>query len=367
MRTPKESFSASRFRMRSALSLILLFLVLYASPASASGYEWKATEGLQGWGLHNVHSVQQTGDSVIVSGLKDNLYFMLTTPKVLIHDSSFVKILLRTMSNGATITCMLLSHGRVVVSNDLHLRSGKTWKECFFDMRAEETKNVPIDAVTFGFKYPYSVEIKEISVMGPSASEFFVLQGLKPTSVNYIEPFTVYGYSVNILFYAAAVVSAFGIAVYYIINKNKGALTFMCIVLLSLYFVLDAREVYEELVIVETVYDDYLSASLAERRYLWSDDLIDFADLIRRTVDPKDKAVLFSEDDGNTLLAYLLYPMKIELRNTTINELGAVNIFYLGLDAVRLDGNKLIGNGNVIHEDGKGIEFDSQSFLYLAK
>jgi hypothetical protein len=344
---------------RRVMPLLVCLLLLSASPAA--GYEWHAGESLAGWSGMNVTSLQPTAEGVMVRGQPGALFFVLSIPMNENNDLALVSARLRTLSGSSVVTCVLMFRGQVVATRDLPIFSGKSWQEYVFDLRGRKDADSPFDSIAFGFALIESVEVGDVAVKGSSFSELFTTQGLKAHSAHFLDPFKVYGYSVNVLCYAVIAVSGLGIAAYSTIKRRKGALVLMLIPLLLLYLILDLREDYEELAIMRTHYTNYLGASPDEKRYFWADDLIGFSGFVQRNADPGKTVRFFGSDFRYSYLRYLLYPMKIEQAKDV---LGEINIFS-ETDDCRLEGDRLIMNRNVVFENGRGIAFNPRSFLYI--
>jgi hypothetical protein len=230
-------------------------------------------------------------------------------------------------------------------------------------MRGKDRFELPIDSVVIEIKGVESIELTDVTIEGPSFSEFYLTQGLTAYNVNVLMPFTVFGYSVNLMMYVIAVLSGLIITGNFIIRKKKrDALEIVVVVFLALYFGLDAREDYEELVIMKTHNEEYLSAMPTEKIFHYWDNLVEFSDFIRNAVSSEKHEVYFiGNDDRYAYMKYLLYPMKIEHREDVV---GNVHIFS-AFSNMHLVGNNLYLNDRMVLTGGKGFTFGWRSFLYL--
>jgi len=344
------------------LILLLMAFFILVHPAPAAGYEWKASDGLSGWHVENVSSVRSTGEGLRIYGKPNDADFVLLAPEGIVRDASYVKIRLRTMSIGAYVKCVLMSKGTIMLSHTHELYTGRSWKEYIFDMRGSNVREHPIDFLAFTFKHNENVEIKDVTVVGPSFSEFSWIQGLKALHVNLLYPFTVYGYSLNVVLLVIALASGLSIELYRRVKLKKSSLALMFATFLAFSIILDFRENYEELAIMKTTYDDYLDASLLEKRYYWQENLVGFTDFIRGNINSGSSVVLFfGDEDRYEYFKYLLYPIKVEQGKGTLADVNAV----WESDHTRVEGNKVIRDGQVIADGGRGIAFSAKSFLYL--
>ncbi len=266
------------------------------------------------------------------------------------------------MTIGASATCVFLSRGAVVAVQERKLVTGKSWKECIFEMSGSNVNKAPIDKVVLEFKQVESVELTGITVAGPSFSEFFIMQGLTGFNVNLLLPFTAYGHSVNLLLYMVVIIFGVSITGWYAMHKKRGALALAGIFILSVYFGLDVREAFEEAAIMKAYVEDYLLADPSGKTYHNRDNLVAFSDFIRKTVQSEKRPVHFAGDETRyAYMRYLLYPMKIEHNE---DELGAVNVFS-AIRNLRLEENTLYLNDKIFLTGGKGFAFGWRSFLYL--
>jgi len=347
---------------KKSLSWVLLFSMLVMS-APAFGYEWEARQGLQGWGSSNVRDVRFTGDGLTFYRQLNGFDMMLWVPQGMVTDASFTRLRLRTLAIDSYVVCTLMSQGRVVASQEAPLYGGRGWKEYVFDFTSLES-DTPVDAIAFRFALCDSVEIRDLIADGPSFSEIYARQGFRAYNVNFLHPFKLYGYSLNLWFYALILISGLGVAVWYSVTRKKGAPAILGIVFLICYFAMDIREVLEELSIMKTTYEDHVSAAPEDRRFHWSDNLVEFSAFIQRHIQPgQEEVYFFGEESRYLYMRYLLYPMKLVQKKET---LARVNIFSES-DNARLMGNTLFMNGKVTLENGMGMLFSPRSFLYLTK
>src|SRR3990172_6213570 len=248
----------------------LFFFVLLLSSSSVSGYEWHATGGRQEWKTHNILSSQFTADGILFYGNPDSPDFRILFPEGLFNDGSHVSIRLRTMSIASSVQCNFISRGNIIATQKLSIYGGKSWKEYSFVLSNAEGTDVPIDSIALDFSDAKYIEIRDVTIQGPSFSELFIIKGLRPSDVNALYPFTLYGYPMTVLLYAIAVLAGLGILFYSVINKKRAALAMVCIPLIAVYFIHDIREDLEEFVIMKTHYDDYIEATSGEKRLFWN-------------------------------------------------------------------------------------------------
>jgi hypothetical protein len=329
----------------------------------AYGYEWQAGQALRGWGLYNATAVPSGGGGVLFSKQAGAEDMVIYVPLSAGHGGSFVPARLRTMSIDTLVVCALMSQGRVLASEELPLFSGEGWRESDFNFEGMKFHG-EADTVALSFRHCDSVEIKDIAVQGPSFSEVFAHQGLKAYNVNLLYPFTVYGHSLNLWLYALITVAGLGVAVFYSVKRRGGAVAVVCAVLLFCYLALDLREIYDEAAIVKSTYDNALLPTPSEKRFRWNDNLVEFADLIRRNVRPGEQRVEFYGDETRYLyMRYLLYP--IELVRGKDSPSGIC--IFSEIDNAALDGDRLLVNGQVYLDGGTGIPFSPHSFVYVTR
>jgi len=356
----KLSYVSIWYCGRYVLPLMAFFILVQPSPSA--GYEWKASDGLSGWHVENVSSVQSTGEGLRIYGRPNDADFVLLAPEGIVQDASYVKIRLRTLSIGAYVKCVLMSRGTIMLSHTHELYTGRSWKEYVFDMRGSNVRENPIDFLAFTFKHNENVEIKDVTVAGPSFSEFSWIQGLQARHVNQLYPFTVYGYSLNVVLLATALALGLSIELYRRVKLKKSSLALMCATLLAFFVILDVREHYEELAIMKTAYDDYLDATHLEKRYFWQENLVGFTDFIRGNIDSGNRVVhFFGDEDRYEYFRYLLYPIKVEQGKGSLADVNAV----WESDSTHVEGNKVIRDGQVIADGGRGKAFSAKSFLFL--
>jgi hypothetical protein len=180
--------------------------------------------GLSGWRVENALSVQSTGEGLRIYGKPNDSDFLLLAPEGIVRDASYVKIRLRTMSIGTYVKCILMSKGKIMLSHTQELYTGRSWKEYIFDIRGAKVRENPIDFFAFTFKHNENIEIKDVTVNGPSFSEFFRPQGLKAFNVNLLYPFTVFGYNLNVVFLVLSLASGLCVAFYHRVKHKKGSL-----------------------------------------------------------------------------------------------------------------------------------------------
>jgi hypothetical protein len=343
--------------------VVILISLSVLLPSLAYGYEWRAGQGLQDWGVYNAVAVQTEGGSVVFSKRPGTADMMLSIPLRADRGGSFVQAHLRTMSIDTLVVCALLSRGRVMASQELPLFSGEGWKETVFNF--DRTKfDAGADRVVFTFSHCDSVEIRDITVESPSLSEVLVHQGLKAYNINLLYPFTLYGYSLNLWLYALIAASGIGVAVFYSVKRKKGAALAVCAVLLFCYIALDLREIYDEAAIVRATYRNALVPAPAKKRFRWNDNLVEFANFIRSKVEPGKQKILFFGDETRYLyMRYLLYPIELVPGR---DSLGGINIFS-EIDNATLDGDRLMVNGKVYADGGRGMSFSRHSFLYVSR
>jgi len=345
---------------RFVLPLTAFFILVH--PVPAAGYEWKASDGLSGWHVENVSSVQSTGEGIRIYGQSNATDFLLLAPEGIIRDASYIKIRLRSMSIGSYVKCILMSRGKIMLSHTYELYSGRSWKEYVFDMRGANIREHPIDFLAFTFKHNENVEIKDVTVVGPSFSEISWIQGLQSRHVNLLYPFTVFGYSLNVVLLVTALALGLSIELYRRVKLKKSSLALMCATLLAFSIILDVREIYEERAIMKSAYDDYLDAPLLEKRYFWQENLVGFTDFIRENINSGSRIVhFFGDEDRYEYFRYLLYPIKVEQGKGSLADVNAV----WESDNTRVVGNKIIRDGQAVADGGKGIAFSPKSFLYL--
>lgn len=345
---------------KTVIAFLLSFSLLV--PASAFGYEWKAPEGFRGWSFFYVADVRSTGEAVVVDKQPNNSYFVISLPLEAIRNVSFVRTHLRTLSIDTMVACTLLSRGRTLASREVPLFSGKGWKESVFDFdRTRFTE--PVDTISLSFSHCDSVEMRDLTVRGPSLWEVFALQGFRAYNVNSLYPFKMYGYSLNLWFCGLIIVSCLGAVIFYTRKRKKGTLLLSGMIFLAFYIAMDLREVYEELAIAKTTYEDSLSAAPLEKRFYWHDNLVEFSDFIHRNVQPGEYPVnFFGDRDRYLYMRYLLYPLKLVQQD----ELAGVNVFS-EVDSARIEGNTLLVNEMVLPGNGRAIVYTPHSCLYLAR
>jgi len=342
--------------------MIILTLCLLVSPAAVYAFAWQALQGFQGWGFSNVRGISFEKDGATIYRLTTGDFFISTSLET-VPSYSFVQAHFSTLSIDSIVTCALLSSGRVVVSRDIPLFSGRTWKECVFDFSGAAT-GIPINGIAFIFRNCDSVRIRDLTATGPSFSEVWALQGFTAHNVNLLHPFVLYGHSLNLWLYALIAASGVCITGFFLLKRRKGAFILIGGIFVICYLAVDVREIYEEINIVKTTMGDYLNAPLREKRYHWDDYIVQFSNLINETATVADNPMNFWGEGSRYLyMRYLLYPLRIQQGSATLSK---VNVFYAG-DTFLLHGNRLFEGDKVVSESGRGIPFARESFIYLTR
>jgi len=345
--------------MKSLVIMVTAFLCL---SGKASAYEWKPVDGFEGWRFSNVSRFQPTAEGVLIFKQTGSSEFWIATPEKKIGSERSVRIRVRTMGTEAQVACVFRLRGKQAWKV-LPIFDGKKWKELYFDFTEDLPGDVSVDRVLFVFGSTEPVEVKDIRIYSPSFSDVFLSQGLRAYNVNFLYPFTLYRYSLNLWFYGVIMVSGICLALFATLKRRRGAFAVVGAIILCCFLLNSLREAFEEFTIIDTTYEDFLSAAPGEKRYHYWSDLVDFATFIHDNNPAWNKTVsVFSDEYAYYLLRYLLYPLTVTQRQEG-DSLGRINAFY-NVD-VRAEGNILTEKGKPVAEGGWTIPYSHTSFLYI--
>lgn len=343
---------------------VIFCLVLFLTPVNTLAYTWESGSGLSDWSFQNVKGFEATEDGTLIYKKYEDVDFMMSPPAGMLSDDSVVRIRLRTIMPGGVINCMLLVGDMMLPSRDIVIYSGRSWKDYVFDLSSSRLAGTPIERIVFRVSNVDYIEISSLQIAKPSYRDLFVSKGLYAYQINSTHPFRLYGYSLNLWFYAIIILMSLCVVTMYVVTKNRKVVYMLGITCFFLYLLYDVRENIHNMNIMRMTYDDFISAPQGQKRFFYWEELIEFAGFVKQNIPADEDTVYFFGDEYRFLyIRYLLYPLNVIHNSPTF---AGVNIFH-NFDTIRFYGDRLFSDGSVVLDDGRVVAYNGRSFIYIRK
>lgn len=342
--------------------IFLILPLLFLIPDDALGYRWDVEHDFRGWQFQNVRDIQFNENSAVLYGKSGSPDFMMSPPVKKISSRSRVHVKLRTMEPGGVLNCILIVRNRMLPSPYIPIMSGRSWKDYVCDLQRFDLQEDVIDGIVLLIGNIDSVEMSTLQIGMPSFSDFFVNSGLSGSSINAKPPFMLFGYSLNLWFYAFIVLSVICMLIVYMVTRNRKVFYTVVIIYLALYLLYDARENLENIEIAHTIYTDFITAQPGEKRFFYMEDLIGFARFIEWNIpDGEDTLHFLGDRDIYLYLEYLLYPKNL-IYSMSISP--GVNVFF-SYNNMHIIGGSVMREGKRVLENGRLVAYNHRAFIYI--